>query len=80
MSLSIRLCIDGICANVPILDMIQLPIPVCSVEPKAYQLPGDGSVTGFVEQLGGKIGDSAVELVTLKLDLDVSCFILQLHS
>ncbi|XP_072048756.1 uncharacterized protein [Amphiura filiformis] len=70
VSLGIRLCIDGVCTNSPILESIQLHLPVCSFDADDYQLPGDGSVAGFVQQLGGKIGQSAVEVVMLKLDLN----------
>ena len=37
-----------------------------------YDLPGDGTLVGFLEHLGSEIGDSAIELVLQKFGINVS--------
>ncbi|XP_072034096.1 uncharacterized protein [Amphiura filiformis] len=70
IDLSLNLCIDGICTDTSVLKGIYLPIPTCNFDPTMYPLPGDGTIAEFIEELGGEIGDSAIELVFEKLGLD----------
>ena len=37
-----------------------------------YDLPGDGTLAGFLQHLGDEIGDSAIELVIQKFGINVS--------
>ena len=71
ITLTIKLCIDGECRIIPIFKGVNLPIPDCNVEYQHYLLPGDGTITGFVDALGGKVGNTAVDIVLLKYGLKV---------
>ncbi len=50
---------------------IRLPAPTCSRRRKR-SLPGDGTILGFIDHVGGIVGSRAVQLVLLKLNVDVS--------
>ncbi|XP_022105071.1 uncharacterized protein LOC110987006 [Acanthaster planci] len=69
VSLNIMLCIDDACTTTPVLDQVWVPIPVCNTNATSFALPGDGTVGGFIRQLGGRIGNSAIDLVLEKLNL-----------
>ena len=49
-----------------------VPISPCNRSQKEFVLPGDGTITGFVEAIGPSIGDTAVDLVLTKLGITVS--------
>ncbi|XP_072033125.1 uncharacterized protein [Amphiura filiformis] len=70
ITLDIILCIDDTCNTIPVFREVKFPIPICNIDFNNFVLPGDGSVAGFVEHLGGKIGDSAVEVVLKKFGLE----------
>ncbi len=72
MSLAIDLCIDDSCENIPLFDNVKVPIPLCHTNMTSYQLPGDGTVQGFVQELGENIGDAAIDVVVEKLGIAVS--------
>ncbi|XP_072033124.1 uncharacterized protein [Amphiura filiformis] len=69
ITLGIELCIDGNCEAVSVLKDLKVPIPICNIDVDNFKLPGDGTVEGFVQQLGNDIGDSAIDLVIQKLGL-----------
>ena len=71
VDLSLNLCIDGICNDIPVLKAVHLPIPVCNINPVTYQLPGNGTLKGFLDHLNGDIGDSAIELVLQNFQISV---------
>ncbi len=68
----IELCIDGSCDEMSMFRDVKVPIPVCTIDWNTFELPGDGTVDGFVQQLGDSIGDEAIDLVIKKIGLDVS--------
>ncbi len=72
ITLQLQLCIDDVCSLVSILEGTRLPIPLCSTDLTAYELPGDGTVAGFIQDLGDKVGDTAVDVVLHKFGLNVS--------
>ncbi len=71
INLGVELCIDATCEFVTVFDGVQIPIPGCNIDYNALVLPGDGSVAGFVQELGNTIGDSAISVVLEKLGLAV---------
>ena len=70
--LSIGLCIDDTCTTTPVLDHVWVPIPLCNTNATSFTLPGDGTVDGFIRELGGRIGNAAIDLVLEKFGLSVS--------
>ena len=72
VTLNIGLCIDGTCTLTPVLDHVWVPVPLCNTSATSFTLPGDGTVAGFVQELGDHIGTSAIELILEKYGLDVS--------
>ena len=73
IDLDIDLCIDSSCEAVSVFDNLQVPIPVCNTDFSSLVLPGvDGSIQGFVQELGQSIGDTAINAVIEKLGLAVS--------
>lgn len=52
----------------------RVPIPICNSN-FSVALPGDGSVRGFLEELGDTVGQSAIDLVLKKLNLQVSYYL-----
>ncbi|XP_072033446.1 LOW QUALITY PROTEIN: uncharacterized protein [Amphiura filiformis] len=69
IDLILNMCIDGSCMDISVFKGIHLPIPACEIDPAMYPLPGNGTLAGFLEELGADIGDSAIELVLEKLGL-----------
>ncbi|XP_033637389.1 uncharacterized protein LOC117298318 isoform X2 [Asterias rubens] len=70
VTLDVELCIDNACVTTSILDHVWVPIPICNINAVTFTLPGDGTVAGFIKDLGGRIGDSAVDLVLEKYGLN----------
>ncbi|XP_033637723.1 uncharacterized protein LOC117298529 [Asterias rubens] len=70
VTLDVELCIDNACVTTSILDHVWVPIPICNINPVTFTLPGDGTVAGFITELGGRIGDSAIDLVLEKYGLN----------
>ncbi len=75
MSLAIDLCIDGSCETMRLFENVKVPIPSCHTNMTSFQLPGDGTIQGFVRELGENIGDTAIDVVVEKLGATVSLFI-----
>ncbi len=71
VTLDVELCIDNTCTTTSILDHVWVPIPICNTNAVTFTLPGDGTVAGFIRELGGRIGDSAIDLVLEKNGLNV---------
>lgn len=71
LSLGVRLCIDDSCDEIPLLDDIFAPIPLCNTNVTGVQLPGDGSIHGFVKEVGENVGSAAVDIVISRLGLTV---------
>ncbi|XP_038062441.1 uncharacterized protein LOC119732930 [Patiria miniata] len=69
VTLSLTLCIDDTCTMNLILDHVWVPIPLCNTNATSFTLPGDGTVEGFIRELGGRIGNSAIDLVLEKFGL-----------
>ena len=69
VDMSIRLNLEGVISNYPILVGTKIPIPFCSRN--FTVLPGDGSVHGFLEILGENVGRTAIDLVLAHLGLTV---------
>ena len=72
VSLSIELCIDDICDTAEVFKGFKVPIPFCNTDFTNFQLPGDGTIQGFVQELGENIGGAAVNIVVEKLGIAVS--------
>ena len=70
IDLSVTLCIDGTCRPIYLLQAAHVPIPVCN-ENATFSLPGDGTISGYLESLGGQVTDAAVDLVLEHLGLKV---------
>ncbi len=71
MRLDIVLCIDGTCEVVPVFHGVNIPIPTCNIDMDNFVLPGNGTVAGFIDHLGGEIGDSATDIMLQKIGLQV---------
>ncbi|XP_022102001.1 uncharacterized protein LOC110985344 [Acanthaster planci] len=69
VTLNLMLCIDDTCTTTPVLDRVWVPIPLCNTNATSFTLPGDGTVEGFIRELGGRIGNSAIDLVLEKFGL-----------
>ncbi|XP_022103294.1 uncharacterized protein LOC110986022 [Acanthaster planci] len=69
VTLNIVLCIDDTCTSTAVLDHVWVPIPLCNTNVSSFTLPGDGTVEGFIQELGGRIGNSAIDLVLEKFGL-----------
>ncbi|XP_072023446.1 uncharacterized protein, partial [Amphiura filiformis] len=69
ITLGIEVCINSVCDVTPVFDDIRIPIPLCNIDFNNLVLPGDGTIQGFVQELGETIGDSAVGVVLNKLGL-----------
>ncbi|XP_038050876.1 uncharacterized protein LOC119724026 [Patiria miniata] len=69
VTLNLMLCIDDTCTMTPVLDHVWVPIPLCNINATSFTLPGDGTVEGFIRELGGRIGNSAIDLVLEKFGL-----------
>ena len=75
--MSIRLNLEGVITNYPILIGTKIPIPFCS---RNYTvLPGDGTIQGFLETLGENVGRTAIDLVLVHLGLKVNSFFCYYH-
>ena len=74
VSLAIELCIDDACETVRVFEDFKVPIPFCNSNFTSFQLPGDGTIQGFVQELGENIGGAAVNVVVEKLGIAVSSF------
>ena len=72
ITLTIELCIDDNCESIPVLNDLNVPIPFCNTDFTNFQLPGDGTIAGFVQHLAGDIGDAGINLVIQKLGISVS--------
>ncbi len=66
MTLLLTLCIDGTCNDINVLQDVLVPEPYCNVVGI-----GDKTVQRFVNDLGGQIGDTAIDLVLYHLGLPV---------
>ena len=71
LSLSMTICIDKTCDEEPLLQNFKVPIPLCNTNFTSFRLPGDGTIQGFVKELGGKVASSAVDVVINRLGLSV---------
>ena len=80
VTLDVELCIDNACVTTSILDHVWVPIPICNINAVTFTLPGDGTVAGFIKDLGGRIGDSAIDLVLEKYGLNVRILLLSFIS
>ena len=74
ITLTLNLCIDEACEDIPIFKDLKVPIPGCNTDFASFVLHGDGSLRGFVQYLGGQIGGAAVTLVLERLGLSVCSF------
>ncbi len=72
MRLDIVLCIDDTCDVVPVFQGVNIPIPTCNIDMDSFVLPGNGTVAGFIDYLGGEIGDPATDIVLKKMGLQVT--------
>ena len=71
ITLKLQLCIDDTCNTISILDKVKVPVLSCNTDFRDFQLPGNGSVASFVEELEGKISSSAISAVLLKYGIEV---------
>ena len=71
ITLTLNLCIDEACEDISIFKDLKVPIPGCNTDFTSLVLPGDGSIEGFVQYLGGEVGDAAVTVVLERLGLSV---------
>ena len=71
MTLILELTLDGVVTPFNILDHLFIPIPSHdNTVPLA--LPGDGTIEGFARIVGTSVGQSAIDLVLMKLGLKVN--------
>ena len=70
MTLSVVLCIDGNCEPIGILSDAVVPIPVCNSD-GALNLPGDGTISGYLQLVSGVADDEAVDLIFDALGIKV---------
>ena len=70
ISLTAVICIDGVCSDIDILSGTRIQSPSCDGD-AVSQLPGDGSVAGFLEHIGGQVTDAAKEQVLEHLRIEV---------
>ena len=71
IDLAFSLQVDDETTDFPLMEAKRIPIPICNNN-FSLALPGDGSVRGFLEELGDTAGQSAIDLVLRKLNLYVS--------
>ena len=73
VDLAFTLWIDGVPTDFPVLSGRQFPIPGCHGNASlSLTLPGDGTVRGFLAELGeSHVGQAAIQLVLRKLNLQV---------
>ena len=69
ISLSILICIDGNCEDVPIYDGISITVSPCHED---VQFPGDGTVAGFLTAIGGSAGGIGINYISNVLGIGVS--------
>ena len=74
IDLSVNVCFDGTCTNVPILTNAVIPIPLCGDE-AVITLPGDGTIGGYVQQLADEAGDEGIMMLLHHFNLQVCCCI-----
>ena len=72
MTLVLTLCIDDACEDVSIFKDLKVPIPVCNSDFTSLQLPGDGTILGFINYLGEEVGDAAITVVMNRLGLVIN--------
>ncbi len=68
LDLSVQVCIDDTCTEVPILLDVKVPIPFCN---GSLSLPGDGSINGYVKTIAGQAGQDAINAVLQNFGLEV---------
>lgn len=74
LSLRLDFCIESECIEWLIFDNTEIDNPLCDIAALAnFQLPGDGSVSGFISYMGAKVTSDATTLLLRKLEIDV-CF------
>ena len=70
INLDMTFCLDGDCTPIPILSDAIIPIPFCN--PNAtFELPGDGSFAALAKDLGGNVGELAIQAGLRKLGIQV---------
>lgn len=69
LSLTITHCIDSSCEDSNVLSDVSIPIQYCNGE---MEIPGDGTVTGLVDAVDGKVGSIGVTFIQFILGFDVS--------
>ena len=79
LTLASKLCIDDTCDVVTMFDGLRVPVPHCNTDFTNLLLPGDGTIKGFVQELGGNIGSLAIDFVVQKLNLSVRLKSLNKH-
>ena len=72
LNLALNLCLDDVCHDFDIFNKLDVPIPFCNTNFSNFQLPGNGTILGFAEYLGGQVSDAAVSLIKERLGLSVS--------
>ena len=71
-NLDLLLVVDEFEEDFEIFADAVMPVSPCNSN-QDYVLPGDGTITGFVDAIGPTIGNTAVELVLTKLGVTVRC-------
>ncbi len=71
MNLLFEFELEGDITAFSLLSDTRVPIPLCN-ENATLNLPGDGSINGFVKEVGENVGQSALEVVLRQLDLEVN--------
>ena len=70
INLSVTLCTDGNCQSTLILSDMIVPIPLCNTD-GALNLPGDGTISGYLQLVSGDADDEAVDLIFDALGIKV---------
>ena len=73
INLDITFCLDGYCTITPVLSDALIPIPFCNLN-ASFELPGDGSFAALARDLGGNVGELAIQAGLRKLGIQVGIF------
>ena len=62
------MCIDDECTNIPVYSDVHVPLISCN---QSLELPGNGTVNGFLESIGGTAGSIGIGFIINQLGIGV---------
>ncbi len=72
MDVSVEVCIDGSCVEIPVVSQVVIPIPICNPD---ATLPGDGTLNGVLDAFESEASENAIELALKYLGISVGVFL-----